>query len=418
MYEKFGINPDIIGFMREVENDKKLKNEFEKVDEIKEFNQLKVIKAMQDCNLSETHFQGTTGYGYGDSSRDVLDKVYSEVFSVEDSIVRHTIISGTQALSLCLFGILRPNDEILSITGSPYDTLEEVIGIRGENTNSLKTFGISYNGVELNEFEDFDYERIKNSITNNTKMIYIQRSMGYSWRKAISLESIREVITFIKSIDKNITVLVDNCYGEFVRKIEPTECGADLIAGSLIKNPGGGLAPTGGYICGKKDLVEKISYTMTAPGIGKEVGPSLGLNKLIFQGLFNAPHVVSESIKGAIFTAKLMSELGFETIPNFNEKRSDIIQAVKFSDKNKLISFCNGIQKASAVDSFVNLEPWDMPGYDSKVIMAAGTFVQGASIELSADAPIRDPFIAYVQGGLVYEHVKLGIARALQFMGV
>ncbi|MEN8905754.1 MAG: aminotransferase class V-fold PLP-dependent enzyme [Clostridiales bacterium] len=414
MYEKFGVKSDIIDLIREVESDNELKNIFDKINRIKEFNQLKVINAMQECNLSESHFQGTTGYGYGDVSRSKLDEIYSKVFSTDDSIVRHTIVSGTQALYLCLIGLLRPNDELLSVTGKPYDTLEEVIGIRGKNTNSLKSFNIGYRQAELNEDGSFNLKEIEEQINKNTKLVYIQRSMGYSWRKSIFIEELKTITKFIKSINNKIIILVDNCYGEFVEEREPTDIGVDLIAGSLIKNPGGGLAPTGGYICGKREIIEKISYTLTAPGIGKEIGPSLGINRLIFQGLFMAPHAVGESLKGAVFTAKFMNMLGFDTLPNYNDKRSDIIQAVKFNDKEKLINFCKSIQKSSAVDSFVNLEPWDMPGYDSKVIMAAGTFVQGASIELSADAPIKEPFISYIQGGLVYEHVKLAVALATQ----
>ncbi len=387
---------------------------FEQIDGIKQLNQLKVIKAMQENKLSDSHFNGTTGYGYDDRGREVLDSVYANIFKAEDALVRHQIVSGTQALALCLFGNLRPGDELVAVTGKPYDTLEEVIGIRGENCGSLKEFGVKYKQVELRPDGKPDIEQIKNVITPTTKMAMIQRSRGYSWRDALCIEDIKNVINTIKSINNSIIVMVDNCYGEFVEEVEPIEVGADIIAGSLIKNPGGGLALTGGYIAGRRELVEQAAYRLTSPGLGKEVGASLGNNRLMFQGLFMAPHVVAESLKGAVFCAALMERAGFETLPSVQAKRSDIIQAVKFNNEQSLIAFCQGIQKGSPVDSYVTPQPWDMPGYDSPVIMAAGAFVQGSSIELSADAPIKSPYIAYMQGGLVYEHVKLGNMIALQ----
>ncbi|TYQ15779.1 UNVERIFIED_CONTAM: cystathionine beta-lyase family protein involved in aluminum resistance [Acetivibrio alkalicellulosi] len=390
--------------------------EFDKISQIKEYNQFKVIRAMQNNNLNDTHFHGTTGYGYDDKGRDGLESIYKDVFKAEDALVRHQIMSGTHALALCLYGNLRPGEELLSVAGKPYDTLEEVIGIRGEGGGSLREFGISYKQVELLEGGRPDFEAIEKAICKKTKMILIQRSKGYEWRPSLSIDEIEKIIKHIKSINSDIVVLVDNCYGEFVEDREPVEVGADLIAGSLIKNPGGGLALTGGYVVGKKECVAKTAYRMTAPGLGKKIGASLGNTRLMIQGLFMAPHVVAESLKGAIFCASLMSLLGFETSPGVNEKRGDIIQAVKFKNADSLIAFCQGIQKGSPVDSFVLPEPWEMPGYDSPVIMAAGAFVQGSSIELSADGPIKPPFVAYMQGGLVYEHIKLGVMIAVQKM--
>ncbi|WP_010252736.1 methionine gamma-lyase family protein [Acetivibrio cellulolyticus] len=390
--------------------------EFQKIDRVKEYNQLKVIRAMQVNNLSDTHFPGTTGYGYDDKGRDVLDDVYRDVFKAEDALVRHQIVSGTHALALCLSGILRPGDELLCATGKPYDTLEEVIGIRGEGGGSLKEFGVTYSQVELLENGKPDLEAIGKSINDRTRMVLVQRSRGYAWRQSLLIEDIERTIKFIKGIKNDIVVMVDNCYGEFVEEREPIEAGADLAAGSLIKNPGGGLAQTGGYIVGRKDCVSKAAYRLTTPGLGKKVGSSLGHNRLMFQGLFMAPHVVGESLKGAVLCSAVMKSLGFETSPGISDVRGDIIQAVKFNNPDSLIAFCQGIQKGSPVDSYVTPEPWDMPGYDSPVIMAAGAFIQGSSIELSADAPIKPPYIAYMQGGLVYEHVKLGIMIAIQKM--
>lgn len=408
----FEINDFVIELAEQAEND--AKKVFESIDEVRQLNQLKVIKAMQENKLSDSHFSGTTGYGYDDRGREILDSVYANVFKAEDALVRHQIVSGTQALSLCLFGNLRPGDELVAVTGKPYDTLEEVIGIRGENCGSLKEFGVSYRQVELGKDGKPDLNGIKAALSTKTKMAMIQRSRGYSWRDALCINDIRNIIKVIREVNPNIIVMVDNCYGEFVEESEPIEAGADIIAGSLIKNPGGGLALTGGYIAGKRKLVEQAAYRLTSPGLGKEVGASLGNNRLMFQGLFMAPHVVAESLKGAVFCAALMKRAGFETLPAVSSVRSDIIQSVRFNNKESLIAFCQGIQKGSPVDSYVTPQPWDMPGYDSQVIMAAGAFVQGSSIELSADAPIKPPYIAYMQGGLVYEHVKLGNMIALQ----
>lgn len=411
---EFGITESVIKISNMAEKD--IKETLEDIDCIKEYNQIKVIKAMQKNNLSDSHFAGTTGYGYDDRGRDVLDAVFADVFKAEDALVRHQIVSGTQALALCMFGNLRPGDELLSVTGKPYDTLEEVIGIRGEGGGSLKEFGISFKQVNLLIDGGIDLNGIKEALNEKTRMVLIQRSRGYEWRPSIKIDEIERTIKYIKSINPDLIVLVDNCYGEFVEEKEPIEAGADLAAGSLIKNAGGGLAPTGGYIVGKESYVKKAAYRLTSPGLGKKVGASLGHNRLLFQGLFMAPHVVAESLKGAVFCAALMKRLGFETSPLIAEKRGDIIQAIKFNDPDSLIAFCQGIQKGSPVDSYVLPQPWDMPGYDSPVIMAAGAFIQGASIELSADAPIKPPYIAYMQGGLVYEHVKLGVLISIQMM--
>jgi len=410
----FGIDESIIRLTRDVEHE--IRDIFREIESIREVNQYKVIAAMQEHNLSDSHFGGTTGYGYNDRGREVLDGVYASVFGAEDALVRHQIVSGTQAIAICLYGNLRPGDELLSITGKPYDTLEEVIGIRGEGAGSLKDFGITYRQLDLLDDGGIDIDNIKTVMGPRTKMVLIQRSRGYEWRPSIKIEDIRKAVRAVKQVNSKAIVMVDNCYGEFTETEEPTQAGADLVAGSLIKNPGGGLVPAGGYIAGKSELVQNAAYRLTTPGLGKEVGATLGNNRLMFQGLFMAPHVVAESIKGAVFTAALMQKLGFETSPGPKEKRSDIIQAIRFNDPEKLTAFCQGIQKGSPVDSFVTPEPWDMPGYDSKVIMAAGAFVQGSSIELSADAPLKPPYTAYMQGGLVYEHVKLGVMTALKYM--
>ncbi|MDP4179939.1 MAG: methionine gamma-lyase family protein [Bacillota bacterium] len=409
---EFGIDESVIRISNMAE--KEIERVFKSIDSIKEYNQLKVIKAMQEHKVSDSHFGGTTGYGYDDRGREVLDLVYASIFKAEDAMVRHNIVSGTQALAVSMFGNLRPGDELICVTGKPYDTLEEVIGIRGEGGGSLKEFGILYNQVDLLPEGDINKEGIKQAISDKTKMILIQRSRGYCWRPSIKLDQMEKVISFIKDIKNDIIILVDNCYGEFVEEREPTEIGADIVAGSLIKNPGGGLAPTGGYIAGKEEYVRKAAYRLTSPGLGKKVGSTLGHNRLLFQGLFQAPHVVAESLKGAVFCAEIMRRIGMETSPEPEEKRGDIIQAIRFNNADSLIAFCQGIQKGSPVDSYVTPQPWDMPGYESQVIMAAGTFIQGASIELSADAPIKEPYIAYMQGGLVYEHVKLGVIISVQ----
>lgn len=411
---EFGINESVIKISNTIESE--ITDIFKDIDSTKEFNQIKVIKAMQSNNLSDSHFTGTTGYGYDDRGREVLDAIYANIFKAEDALVRHNFVAGTHALAVAMFGNLRPGDELLAATGKPYDTLEEVIGIRGEGGGSLKEFGVLYRQVDLLDNGSIDFEGIRQAINKNTRMVLIQRSRGYAWRPSFKIEEIKNAIQFIKGIKEDVIVLVDNCYGEFVEDREPVEVGADLVAGSLIKNPGGGLAPTGGYIAGKEQYVRKAAYRLTTPGLGKKVGSTLGHNRLMFQGLFLAPHVVAESIKGAVFCAALMQKLGFETSPYPAEKRSDIIQAIKFNNPDSLIAFCQGIQKGSPVDAFVTPQPWDMPGYDSPVIMAAGAFVQGSSIELSADAPIKSPYIAFMQGGLVYEHVKLGVMISIQMM--
>jgi len=411
-YSEFNIDPVIIRKAKEAEE--AVIKSFSHIESIREQNQLKVIRAMQMEKLSDSHFSGTTGYGYNDRGREVLDAVFAHAFGAEDAIVRHSITCGSHALALCLYGILRPGDELLSITGKPYDTLEEVIGIRGEEGNgSLKDYGITYSQVDLKD-GTIDDESVLKAINEKTRLVFLQRSRGYEWRPALTIGEIERVIRLVKARKPDVVVMVDNCYGEFVEDREPTEAGADIMAGSLIKNPGGGIVPSGGYIAGKKDLVEKISYRMTLPGLGREVGATLGHNRLLFQGFFLAPHVVAESLKGAVFTAQFMQELGFTTHPGPFDPRCDLIQAIRFNSEKEVIAFCQGIQKGSPVDSFVKPEPWDMPGYDSPVIMAAGAFIQGSSIELSADAPIRAPYTAYMQGGLVYEHVKLGVMCAVQ----
>ena len=410
MYNEFGIKEDIIELSKKVEKD--LVPIFKNVEEVEEYNSLKVLSAFQKYNLSEMHFNGTTGYGYGDIGRDTIENIFAEVFKAEDSLVRTQFISGTHAISTLLFGILRPNDTLISISGKPYDTLDEVIGIV-ENKSSLQSYGVKYEQIELVN-DDFDYNAIEERVKKgNIKLIEIQRSRGYSTRKTIDLEKVEKVIKLIKDIDKNVIIMIDNCYCEFVTKKEPIEVGADVVVGSLIKNLGGGIAPNGGYIAGKKDIVELAAERLTAPGLGKEVGPSLGINKQILQGLFFAPQVVASSLKTAIFASKMLEELGYNVEPKFNDKRADIVQTIEFNDREKLIRFCQGIQAASPVDSNSVPMPWDMPGYTDQVIMAAGAFTQGSSIELSCDGPIRPPYIAFLQGGLTYRYGKLGILKAI-----
>ncbi len=395
----------------------KLQAPFQRIASIEEANQFKVIEAFRTHRISEAHLQGSTGYGYGDKGRDDLDKVYADIFHTEDALVRSQIVSGTQALALCLYGILRPGDEVVAITGKPYDTLEEVIGIRGEAGNgSLKDFGISYGQVDLLDDGKIDLAGIQKRVTPATKMVMLQRSRGYAYRNALTIAALDEAIAVVKAISPDIIVMVDNCYGEFVEDREPTDVGADIIAGSLIKNPGGGLAQTGGYLAGRADLIEKCAYRLTTPGLGKEVGASQENNRLMYQGIFMAPHIVAESLKGAVLCAAVMEALGFETSPGVDDIRSDIIQAVKLNDREKLIQFCRGIQMGAPIDSFVSPEPWDMPGYESQVIMAAGAFVGGASIELSADAPCIPPYVVYMQGGLTYRHVKYGLMTVVECM--
>lgn len=391
----------------------KLKERFEHVDEIAQYNQLKVLKAMQDNRVSDSHFTGTTGYGYNDIGRDTLEDVYADVFHAEDALVRPQLISGTHALTVALSANLRPGDELLSPVGKPYDTLEGVIGIK-ETKGSLAEYGVTYKQVDLKADKSFDYDKIKEAISPKTKLATIQRSKGYDNRPTFSVKQIGELISFMKSIKPDLICMVDNCYGEFVETIEPTDVGADLCVGSLIKNPGGGLAPIGGYIVGKEEYVENASYRLTAPGLGKEVGPTLGVNTSLYQGLFLAPQVVSNALKAAIYAAKLYEHFGFDVLPNGTEDRFDIIQAVTLDSPEAVIAFCEGIQAAAPVDSFVTPIPAPMPGYNCDVIMAAGAFVQGSSIELSADAPIRPPYTVFFQGGLTWHHGKYGILMSLQ----
>lgn len=411
IYMNMGINEKIIGLSNKVEDD--LIERFRQIDSLAEYNQLKVLKAMQDNKVSDVHFSATTGYGYNDIGRDTLEKVYADVFHAEDALVRPQLISGTHALTIALSGNLRPGDELLSPVGKPYDTLEGVIGIK-EEKGSLAEYGITYKQVDLLPDGSFDYDNIAKAIGPKTKLATIQRSKGYADRPTLSVEQIGELIAFMKKIKPDLICMVDNCYGEFVQIIEPTDVGADLCVGSLIKNPGGGLAPIGGYIVGKKEYVENAAYRLTAPGLGKEVGATLGLNSALYQGLFLAPQVVSGALKGAIFAANLYENLGFTVRPNKSEDRFDIIQAVTLNSPEALIAFCEGIQAAAPVDSFVVPEPWSMPGYNCDVIMAAGAFVQGSSIELSADAPIKPPYTVFFQGGLTWYHAKFGIMMSLQ----
>ena len=397
--DNFGISDKTLKLVSEAEES--IKEQFKHIENICEINQLRVMKAFADNRVSDSHFVATTGYGYDDLGRDTLDRVYADIMGAEDALVRHNFISGTHTISTALFAVLRPNDILVSITGKPYDTLEEVIGIQGEAGNgSLKDFGVKYVQIDLKHDGTPDLEQIKFTLTHmNVKAVTIQRSKGYGWRPTYSAKDIGALIEFVKEISPETICIVDNCYGEFVETEEPTAYGADLIAGSLIKNPGGGLAPTGGYIAGKQKYVELCAYRLTSVGIGKEAGASLGFNRQMYQGLFMAPHVVSQALKAAVLCSAVFEKLGFEVAPKPNEIRHDIIQSIKFGDPDKVTAFCQGIQKGAPVDSFVTPEPWDMPGYSSQVIMAAGAFVQGASIELSADAPIKPPYIAYMQGG-------------------
>ena len=390
-----------------------LSERFNEIDRVAEINQLKVVKAMQESKVSEACLLGTTGYGYNDIGRDTLEEVYSRIFHTEAALVRSQITCGTHALALALMSNLRPGDELLSPVGKPYDTLEEVIGIR-PSMGSLAEYGITYSQVDLLSNGDYDYEGIRNAINDKTKLVTIQRSKGYQTRRSLSVESIGELISFIKSIRSDIICMVDNCYGEFVEEIEPTDVGADMVVGSLIKNPGGGLAPIGGYIAGKTACIENAARRLTSPGLGKEVGASLGILKDFYQGLFLAPTVTASALKGAIFASAMFEKAGFPVLPDSVEERVDIIQAVTFGNPEGVIAFCKGIQAAAPIDSFVSPEPWDMPGYDAPVIMAAGAFVSGSSIELSADGPIKPPYAVYFQGGLTWPHAKFGILKAFQ----
>ena len=410
MYNNLGISEEVVDLVNKCEID--CFEEFAKIDEACSFNSLKVLASFHRNKVSEAHFVGTTGYGYNDLGRDVIEDIFKDVLGCEDALVRGQFISGSHALTVCFFGLLRPGDLLLSISGKPYDTLDEVIGIR-YNPSSLKSFGVKYEQIDLVD-DDFDYEKIEEFVKNNkVKVVEIQRSKGYSTRKSLSLEKLGKVIKLIKNIDKDVIIMVDNCYCEFVSEAEPVSVGADIIVGSLIKNLGGGIAPNGAYIAGRRDLVSLCADRLTVPGCGKEVGPSLDINKQILQGLFMAPSVVSSALKTAILTSRVMEELGYDVEPKYNDERVDIVQNIIFRDPDKLIEFTRGIQEASAIDYMAIVEPSDMPGYDSQVIMASGSFIQGSSIELSCDGPLREPYIAYMQGGLTYQYGKLGLMKAV-----
>ena len=413
MYKEFGISEDLIKLSNRVEE--KISDEIKKVNEDCMYNSLKVLKAFHNNNISDIHFNSTTGYGYSDIGRDAIEKIFAEVLGAEDALVRSQFISGTHALTVALFAFLRPNDTLLSITGKPYDTLDEIIGIK-DNKSSLKSFGIKYEQIDLKD-NDFYYEEIKNRVEQgNIKVIEIQRSKGYSTRESLSIDKLQKVIKLIKDINKEIIIMVDNCYCEFVERKSPLEVGADVIVGSLIKNLGGGIAPNGAYIAGKKELVELAAERLTAPGQGKEVGPTLGINKSILQGIYMAPIVVASSVKTAIFASCMLEELGYKVSPRYNEQRADIVQNIEFGNSEDLIKYCQGIQMGSAIDSKSIPEPWDMPGYTDKVIMASGSFTQGSSIEISCDGPIRPPYIAYMQGSLTYEYGKIAVLTAINNM--
>ena len=410
MYNNFKISNELIELSNKVE--KKISEQIKKIDEDCMYNSMKVLKAFQDANISDVHFNSTTGYGYSDIGRDAIEKVFAQVLGAEDSLVRSQFISGTHALTVTLFGLLRPGDTLLSITGKPYDTLDEIIGI-AENKSSLKAFGIKYEQIDLKE-NDFDFDAIKEKLEKEKiKVIEIQRSKGYSTRESLTIEKLEKVIRLIKSINSEAIIMVDNCYCEFVERITPLEIGADVIVGSLIKNLGGGIAPNGAYVAGRKELVELIAERLTAPGQGKEVGPTLGINKSILQGLYMAPSVVASSLKTAVYASCMLEELGYKVSPRYNEKRADIVQNIEFGNPEDLIKYCQGIQKGSAIDSNSVPEPWDMPGYTDQVIMASGSFTQGSSIEISCDGPIRAPYIAYMQGSLTYEYGKIAVLIAV-----
>ena len=412
-YTSMNIDKKVLEYCDSIEE--RLTERFRDIDKVCEINQIKVIKAMQDNRLNEAHFAGSTGYGYTDEGRDALEAIYADVFHTEDALVRSQIVCGTHALATALFGNLRPGDEILAPAGKPYDTLDSIIGITPAR-GSLAEYGVTYRQVDLLPDGSFDYDNIRKAINDKTKLVEIQRSKGYAVRPTFSCEKIGELISFVKSINPDIICMVDNCYGEFVQTVEPSDFGADMVVGSLIKNPGGGLAPIGGYICGKKEYVENASYRLTTPGLGKEVGASLNNTRAFAQGLFLSPSVTANALKGAIFAANCYEGLGFKSVPNSTEPRYDIIQAVELGNEERVCAFCEGIQAAAPVDSYVTPVPWNMPGYDSPVIMAAGAFVSGSSIELSADAPIREPYAVYFQGGLTYQHAKYGIIVSLQKM--
>lgn len=413
LYEEMGIRETVLAYGRETET--ALKDRFDEIDRTAEYNQLKVIRAMQENRVCEACFNYASGYGYSDQGRDTLEEVYASVFHTDSALVRPQITCGTHALSLALGACLRPGDELLSPVGKPYDTLEEVIGIR-PSKGSLAEYGITYSQVELMEDGTFDYDGIRAALNDRTKLVTIQRSKGYQTRPSFSVRQIGELIAFVKRLRPDVICMVDNCYGEFVETLEPSDAGADMVVGSLIKNPGGGLAPIGGYIAGRQDLIDACGYRLTAPGLGREVGASLGVMQSFYQGLFLAPTVAASALKGAVFAASLYERLGYGVVPGGSESRHDIIQAVELGTPEGVIAFCRGIQAAAPVDAYVTPEPWAMPGYDSDVIMAAGAFVQGSSIELSADGPIKPPYAVYFQGGLTWPHAKLGILMSLEYM--
>ena len=410
--EELRISPKVLDIINEAE--KEIEGQFAYLDDIMAYNQYKVLTAFQENRISDSHFAYNTGYGYDDAGREKLERVYADVFRAEAALVRPIIVNGTHALTLTLTGILRPGDELIYCTGKPYDTLEEVIGIRGEGKGTMKEFGITYKQVELAADGSIDLEALKEAIGPNTRMVTCQRATGYGWRKAITVDEIEKWAAFVHEINPDIVCMVDNCYGEFLDVKEPTEVGADIMAGSLIKNPGGGLALTGGYVAGRQDLVDQISYRMTSPGIGGECGLMFDQTRTMFQGFFMAPKVVNGAVKGACLCAKVFEKLGFPVSPKAEDKRSDIIETVQLGSAEAVCAFCEGIQAAAPIDSFVKPVPWAMPGYDDEVIMAAGAFIGGSSIELSADAPIRPPYNVYFQGGLTYEHSKFGVIKALQ----
>ena len=398
-----------------LESEKEVQEVFKNIDEVSFFYSEKVLNAFHKYRVSETHFNSTTGYGYNDIGREVIENIFAEVLCGEDALVRSQFISGSHALTVALFAFLRPSDKMLSITGKPYDTLDEVIGIK-ENSSSLKSYNISYEQIDLIN-DDFDYEKIKETLKNNKiKLIEIQRSKGYSTRKSITIEKLEKVIKVIREVDKEVIIMIDNCYCEFVEKVSPLEVGADVIVGSLIKNLGGGIAPNGAYIVGKKELIELAADRLTVPGEGKEVGPTLGINKQILQGLYMAPSVVASSLKTAVLASKVLENMGYKVEPKYDDQRADIVQNIEFNDQDKLILFTQGIQAASAIDSFATPLPWDMPGYTDQVIMASGSFTQGSSIEISCDGPIRPPYIAYLQGSLTYDYGKIAIKKVIEYL--
>ncbi len=410
--EHLGIDPRVLTLIRQAEE--QVSDIFRELEDRRAYNQYKVLRAFQKHQIADRHFAWNTGYGYDDPGRDALERVYAEIFGAEAALVRPLIVNGTHALTLTLAGILRPGDELIYCTGAPYDTLEEVIGIRGEGKGSLREFGISYRQVELAAGGGIDFAALEKAISNATRMVSLQRATGYGWRRAMTIEEIREWAAFVKAIRADIVCMVDNCYGEFLDVEEPTEVGADVLAGSLIKNPGGGLALSGGYVAGRRDLIEKIAYRMTSPGIGGECGLTFGQTRTMLQGLFLAPQTVTGAVMGAILCGQVFENLGYPVCPLPREERSDIIQAVRLGSAEKVVAFCQGIQAAAPIDAHVTPVPWDMPGYEDPVVMAAGAFIQGSSIELSADAPIREPYIVYFQGGLTYDHARFGVIKALQ----